>query len=113
MGQLVEATQRNRNLVDRLGLETKPWHGGPLSKEEGEEIIADHEIGLTWRDVGEDDEADSGKEISSGIKVSHDQKKISFDQISENDQTDKDTDSDGGSQGVLSIPNSPSSLSSK
>ena len=101
VGQLMEFTQQNRNLVDGLGLETKPWHGEPLSAEEGKEIIGIHE---TWRDVGDDNEADSGGE-----------KKISFDQISETEQTDKGTDSDSvnGSQSNASVSNSPKSLSSR
>ncbi len=116
VGQLVEATQQNRNLVDGLGLEAKPWHGEPLSAEEGKEIIDYHEepgIALTWRDVGDDDEIASGEEISSGGKISHDKKTIFFDQVSEADQTDKDTDSDNGSPGILSVSDSPKSLSSR
>ncbi|MBM3857937.1 MAG: hypothetical protein FJ390_08295 [Verrucomicrobia bacterium] len=55
VSQIVEETQRNRNLVDGLGLPTKPWHGEPFSVEEGANIIADHEIGLTWRDVPDEE----------------------------------------------------------
>ncbi|MEI6417061.1 MAG: hypothetical protein WCO92_05005 [Verrucomicrobiota bacterium] len=81
VGQLVEATQRNRKLVDGLGLEIKPWHGKPLSKKEGEEIIENQDPSLTWRYVGEEDEVDSGAE-----------NKISFDQASDDEHTDDETD---------------------
>ena len=64
-------------------------------------------------DVGDDDEIASGEEISSGGKISHDKKTIFFDQVSEADQTDKDTDSDNGSPGILSVSDSPKSLSSR
>ncbi len=54
VGQLVEETQRNRNLIDGLGLETKQSYGKPLSNKEAEEIINNQDINLTWRDAGEE-----------------------------------------------------------
>ena len=73
VGQLLEATQQNRNILDGLGLETKPWHGEPLSVEEGKAIIGIHE---TWRDVGDDHEVGSGKafypEAEADIETSSD-----------------------------------------
>lgn len=103
--QLVEATQRNRKLVDGLGLETKPWYGKPLSAEEGKEIIGIHE---TWRDVGEDEE-DESKKIFSEAKVGSDE--VSSDDGSDDATEVESVDTDSSVE--KSAPNSPSPRSSR
>lgn len=92
VSQIVEETERNRNLVDGLGLETKPSNGKSFSPQEGADIIADHEIGLTWKEVS-DEEAKKRVEESLTKEVKLVDSKTQFNQVSDDAQTDLESDS--------------------
>ena len=94
--EIFDEAQRHRKIIDGLDLRTQPWHGKPLSVEEGEAIIGNQDASLTRRDVDESPlkEEDDPKHLHSSDDRT---RKMQFDySANESDDdigTDVETDS--------------------